>query len=140
MNVHDYALTFGIDGVLIPVKAAVKVTQRYETLGGRTLTRMSNGRGHLQSRWQKIRSELSGTGWAPLPLAALDRSIVHTIDCVAPRAVPIGTPVIERPDVPGVIRDGMYVYWPRLTGYLELTEDTDPRSATWGWTITIEEE
>ncbi|BAK76502.1 hypothetical protein NH8B_2116 [Pseudogulbenkiania sp. NH8B] len=140
MTEHDYALTFGLDGVLIPVRAAVKLTQRYERLGGSTLLRTRSGKGVLQSHWHKWRTELTGTGWMPAPLGLLDPTVPHVLDCVAPRAVTVGTPVVERPDIPGQVRDGFYIYWPRLTGFITVTEDTDPRALTWGWTLTLEEQ
>jgi hypothetical protein len=64
-NVHEYALTLGIDGTLIPVKAVVKLTQTYDRAGGRNLLRMRSGRGVMQSRWEKVRSDIAATGWMP---------------------------------------------------------------------------
>lgn len=139
-NVHEYALTLGIDGTLIPIKAVVKLTQTYERAGGRNLLRMRSGRGVMQSRWEKVRSDIAATGWIPAPLAALDQTVPHVLDCAAPRAVPVGTVVNERPDIPGVVRNGMYYYWPRLTGFITIAENTDIRSASWGWNLHFEEQ
>lgn len=134
-------MTIAVDGVLIELLAGLQLQQSYEHVpGGFSLRRSRNGKALPQSRWRKMKTTIQGGGWRPAAIAALDTTIPHVIDCIAPRIVPIGTVVVERPDVPGIVVDEGYQYWPRLTGYITLTEQLDARGAVYGWTLTLEEE
>lgn len=95
-------LIFG--GVEIPQTAALDLSQTYEPLGGSSLLRMSDGSGVKMTRWTKTRTSISGAGWIPPGLDAIDYSAQIVVDCVAPRAVLSATtaatiPAARRPDV-----------------------------------------
>lgn len=136
----DNEYTLMLDGVLIPILAGVDLSQSYEEIGGQTLLRTRSGRGVKQSHWKKIKTTVTGSGWIPAALAGLDTAVAHSLDCVAPRLAPLGSTVTERADVAGREVEGGYLYWPRLVGFITVSEQTDVRSAQFGWTLTLEEQ
>jgi hypothetical protein len=83
MNLHNII----IDGVEIGFGAAHQLSQEYEEIGGRSLRRMMNGAGLLQSQWSKLRTIISGSGNRPEGLAGLDYTASLTIKCMAPRSI-----------------------------------------------------
>lgn len=87
----------------VPLAAALGLSQTYEPLGGYTLLRMMSGAAVKQQHWLKLRTSISGDGWIPDGLQALDYSVSMTLKCVAPRAVisasnAIVLPVARRSD------------------------------------------
>ncbi|MTD34100.1 hypothetical protein [Paludibacterium denitrificans] len=132
--------TLMLDGVPIPILAGLDLSQSYEEIGGKTLLRTRSGKAVSQARWKRLKTTVQGGGWIPAPLAGLDTAVPHTLDCIVPRVVPIGTVVSERPDLPGFEMEGGYQYWPRLTGYLTVSDSGDVRNAGYTWSITLEEE
>jgi len=61
--------------------------QSYRPIGGSTLHRKLNGAGAKQTHWSKLGTTLSGDGWAPAALAAVDWSAAVEIYCIEPRAI-----------------------------------------------------
>jgi hypothetical protein len=76
-----------IGGVEIGFGAAHQISQEYETLGGRSLRRMMDGAGLLQTQWGKLRTIIRGSGRLPEGLAGLNYAASMTIDCMAPRSI-----------------------------------------------------
>lgn len=76
-----------LDGVELPDVAALDLTQGYEPLGGSTVLRTVNGTAVKLTAWQKLRTSISGSGWTPSGLGAIDFSVPMVISCVAPRAI-----------------------------------------------------
>ncbi|MDZ7735884.1 MAG: hypothetical protein U5P41_07140 [Gammaproteobacteria bacterium] len=76
-----------LGGVTLPAEANIGIRQTYELLGGRAQLRMASGTARLLNRWQKLRTRISGDGWTPRELAALDFGEPLLLACVAPRAV-----------------------------------------------------
>ena len=86
-----------LGGVQVPLAAALGLQQSYEPLGGWTLLRTLNGAALKQQHWLKLRTVLSGEGWVPEGLQALDYSASMTLKCVAPRALASASNVIVLP-------------------------------------------
>lgn len=76
-----------IGSVAIPQHAALDLEQTYERLGDSPPLRTANGTGIKQIAWSKIRTVISGGGWSPPGLDALDYTQQHAVACIAPRAV-----------------------------------------------------
>lgn len=88
---------FELGGVQVPLAAGLDLQQSYEPIGGWTLLRMMNGAAIKQQHWQKLRTSVSGEGWIPEGLQALDYSAAMTLKCVAPRALASASNVIVLP-------------------------------------------
>lgn len=72
-------------------------SQTYANIGGAALHRMLNGAGAKQTHWTKLSTTISGDGFAPAGLAAVDWSVPVEILCAAPRSVFSSTPVATLP-------------------------------------------
>lgn len=88
---------FEIGGLVIPITAAFSLRQQIETVGGRSALRFANGASLRQVAWQKLRVTLSGDGWVPLGIDALDFGSTMTLKCGLPAALRNGTGVITLP-------------------------------------------
>lgn len=88
---------FELGGIVIPVGAALGITQRIEVIGGRTRLRFANGAGLNVVAWEKLRITISGQGWCPLGLQSLDYAAPLTLKCGAPRNITGSGPVITLP-------------------------------------------
>lgn len=94
---------FELGGVVVPMTAALGLQQQVAVTGGASTRRMMNGAAIKQTQWQKLAITLSGNGWAPLGLDALDYSGPLTLKCGLPRAIrsqstSIALPVGRRTD------------------------------------------
>lgn len=94
---------FELGGVPVPLAAGLALSQSYEAIGGWALLRMMSGAGLKQQHWQRLRTSVSGEGWVPEGLQALDYSASLGLKCIAPRAVHavsnvIGIPAARRAD------------------------------------------
>lgn len=76
-----------IGNIAIAPAAGFEVRQTYDDDLARTLLRMKSGAGVIQYRWRKTRSRISGNGWEPAALDAIDRSVSHAVSCVEPLSV-----------------------------------------------------
>jgi hypothetical protein len=77
---------FQIGSVIVPCSAALNLSQRVETIGGRSRLRFADGAGLDQILWEKLRVTISGDGWCPPGLATLPSGPL-TLKCGLPRAV-----------------------------------------------------
>ncbi len=83
-------------------------------LGGATTHRLSDGSAARQTVWRKRRVRISGTGWVPPTLSAVDWAAEVTI-----AGQMLGNPT---------------------TGYSDGPEESfDPQAAEWRWSLTLEE-
>lgn len=94
---------FELGGVIVPMTAALDLQQQITVTGGASVRRMMNGAAIKQTQWQKLAVTLSGNGWCPLGLDALDYSGPLTLKCGLPRAIrsqstSIALPVSRRTD------------------------------------------
>ncbi|MDO9596738.1 MAG: hypothetical protein Q7J47_03360 [Azoarcus sp.] len=88
---------FQLGAVVVPIGAAMSLTQRIETFGGRNRLRFSNGAGLNQVAWQKQRITLSGTGWCPLGLGALNYAAPLTLKCGKPVSLTAASNILTLP-------------------------------------------
>ena len=89
------SLKIGI--IIIPGIAGFDIRQTYDPILARTLLRTKSGNGIAQSRWSKIRSTISGSGWEPAALDAIDFGIMHDVHCVEPLSAYGATTTITIP-------------------------------------------
>lgn len=92
-----------VDGLVVPVQAALDLSQTYEEIGGVSLRRTLGGGTFRQSHWTRLKTALSGGGWCPF--AHYPLGSVHLLGCIAPRSLmetgPVLTlPAARRSDVP----------------------------------------
>lgn len=76
-----------LGGVSVPLIAALDLSQSYEPIGGVSTLRTLNGTAVRRQHWQKLRTSISGGGWIPAGLQALDYSGALSLSCIAPRSV-----------------------------------------------------
>ena len=76
-----------IGSIEIPQYAALDLDQTFEPIGGETVLRTMSGLGIKQATWRKLRTTISGGGWSPAGLAAIDYAQQQTIACIAPLSV-----------------------------------------------------
>lgn len=80
--------TLIIDGVTVPVEAITEFDQDYEQLEASTFRRVANGDGVLRVSWVgKLRTIISGRGWAPSALINLEPGVSHNLQCAMPLSV-----------------------------------------------------
>lgn len=170
MTIQDHPRWFELSDGIITVKANVYdclgFTQDYEPIGGANVTRMMAGNAIKQTNWQKLRTQISGSGGMPFGFSTLDYSKQITIKCAVPRALVNSvnsfiTPLASRSDTgyePVVLKlvEGYWVpigvssaaptqyklvYFPQLVCFMDPpTESTNPDSnAPISWSLVAEE-
>lgn len=117
MTAPTTQVTFG--GVAIDGYATIGLGIAYEEFGGFTDLRQMDGTGVRQHAWTKQRITVTGTGWAPTALRALDLSTSKTL-------------VV--PDPEGGGGTGTYTVLARLR------EQHNPNTADVSWTLSCDEE
>lgn len=76
---------FQLGGVVVPVEAAMQLSQRIEPVdGGAGVLRLGRGAAVKQVAWEKQRVTLSGSGWAPPGLLGLDYAQPMLLRCGLP--------------------------------------------------------
>lgn len=76
-----------LGSVSVPLLAALDLSQTYEAIGGVWTGRTLNGTAVRRQHWSKTRTTISGGGWVPACLQALDYSAALSLSCIAPRVV-----------------------------------------------------
>jgi hypothetical protein len=89
--------TITLGGIEVPLVAGNEVRQSYEVIGGVARRRMLNGAALQQTHWTKLRTIISGTGWLPDGLAAINYAGTLTLRCAAPRSIRSASNVITLP-------------------------------------------
>lgn len=87
-----------INGIELPF-ASHEITQTFERFGGFSAQprRFASGGALTQHRWERVRTTISGTGWVPPGLAAVDWVAPVTIAWVAHRSIQSASRVIALP-------------------------------------------
>ena len=88
-----------LNGLPLPIEVAGEITQTYEPMGGFATLRMADGAGLRQSRWRKLRTQLSSSGWIPPALAGIDWDQPVEIGCIEPRGLIDTTNVFTLPAI-----------------------------------------
>lgn len=138
---------FILGGIAVPLYARLEWSQTYRWLEGATTHRMWSGRSVKQSTWRKLATEISGGGWVPSGLSALDYSQPLVLACAAPLAIVGGgtppVPVRTEADFATVTLnvDGVditYCY-PKITVYCDPPqEQLDGVTGNYGWRLSAE--
>lgn len=88
-----------IAGIPLPIQAGLDIRQTLDPVEAKTLLRTLNGTGILQSRWKKLSSTITGTGWLPDGLDAIDTDAAVSVSCIAPLSVASASNIITIPRV-----------------------------------------
>lgn len=88
---------FELGGLLVPVTAALSLTQAIDRVGGRAALRFSNGASLRQEAWRKLRVSLNAEGWIPLGLDALDFESTMAFKAGVPHALRANSNIITLP-------------------------------------------
>lgn len=88
-----------VAGINIAPVAGFEVRQTLEPIEAKTLLRTLNGTGILQSRWRKLSSTITGTGWLPDGLDALNTDAAVAVSCIEPLSVASASNIITIPRV-----------------------------------------
>lgn len=80
-------MNFELGGVRVPILACLEFSQTYEPIGGSVIHRMQSGKAVKQTHYTKWRTTLSGQGWIPVGLNALDYRLAQCLKCAAPQSV-----------------------------------------------------
>ena len=80
-------LTLKFGTIDIPLRSALEIDQSYESIGGETTLRTIDGTGIKQETWKKLRTVISGGGWIPPGIAALDTAASISVACIAPQGI-----------------------------------------------------
>lgn len=75
-----------IDGKKIPTLSRVQLSQTYEVFGGGTIRRFINGAGVKQNNWDKLKTQISGSGIVPPGLDQMSIAGEITLSCISERA------------------------------------------------------
>lgn len=86
-----------INGGVLALPEALDLSQRYEPIGGFSRLRMANGAGVRQEHWRRVRTTITGRGWTPAALAAVDWTEPVTIGCIAPKAIRTSSLIVALP-------------------------------------------
>lgn len=89
--------TLVIGGIEIALHASLDLQQSYREIGGAAVMRMQSGAGVKQAHWKRLATTISGSGWIPPGLDALDFTAAMTIQCAQPRAISSASNVIVLP-------------------------------------------
>jgi len=86
-----------IAGLSIPIQAGFSLRQTLDPIESKTLLRTKNGGGILQTRWKKLGSTISGSGWLPEGLDAINIGAAISISCIEPLSVASASNIITIP-------------------------------------------
>lgn len=98
-------MTIIIGGISISPPAGFDLRQTLDPVEAKTILRTLNGTGILQYRWKKLRSTITGSGWLPDGLDAVDADNAVAVSCIEPLSVASASNIITiprafRPDLP----------------------------------------
>lgn len=88
---------FELGGIVVPVRAALKLTQQIEPVGGSSTRRLGAGSLIKQTVWRKTRITLSGAGWCPIGVGALNWDAQLVLKCGLPEGITSNTTTITLP-------------------------------------------
>lgn len=80
--------TIEIGSIVVPRETVLEFDQEYETLEASDFSRLADGTGVLRTAWTgKLRTLISGKGWAASAFAGLAQGVAYTLKCAAPMPV-----------------------------------------------------
>lgn len=86
-----------IAGISIAPVAGFEVRQTLDPIEAKTILRTLNGTGIQQSRWKKLQSTITGAGWLPDGLDALNTDNAVAVSCIEPLSVASASNIITIP-------------------------------------------
>jgi len=87
-----------IGSIEVPLESRGAFNQEYEDINGQTFRRTADGSGVLRSLWTgKVRTLISGDGWAPSAFENIDAGTTHVIKCAMTRAASSATTSVTLP-------------------------------------------
>lgn len=90
--------TFKLAGLSIPYQSHLDLAQSYEEERATRVTRHADGSARKQTAWRgKIKTKLTGSGWYPPGLEAIDYDGSLEMHCIAAKCVTSAARVIEIP-------------------------------------------
>lgn len=92
-------MSLKIADIVITPHAGFELRQAYDVLQARHARRSMDGTLRIQSRWQKLQSSISGSGWVPDGLDGLDTSVILAVACIQPLSKDTASNVITIPRV-----------------------------------------
>jgi hypothetical protein len=96
-----------INSIPITMPQGYDITQTFKPIAGRSIKRLSNGAAVSMSNWRKLSTDISGSGFYPPGLDAINWAAAVTIDSIARQSISSASPSIA---LPGTIRnDAGYV-------------------------------
>lgn len=78
---------FELGTIKVPLESVLNFSQSYSPLSSRASVRMADGTAVVRQNWAKIKTVISGDGWAPAGLDGFDDTAQHVLKCGAPRRV-----------------------------------------------------
>lgn len=79
--------TLKLGSLVIPLRAGLDIEQTYTLIGGETTLRTIDGTGIKQETWKKLRTTISGSGWLPAGISALDTTASMAVACITPQGI-----------------------------------------------------
>lgn len=76
-----------LGSIIIPVVSGFDIAQTYDAINARTIQRYKDGGALVQSRYNKLHSTISASGWIPAPFDAIDSNQPIAVSCIAPLCV-----------------------------------------------------
>lgn len=137
-----------IAGIDISIISWLDFDQSIEPIGGSDFRRMAGGNGFKTTHWGKHRISLSGSGWVPAALNAVDYAAPFEIELPqamtfnAGEALPAGWTSRAAPWGEKTVTDGAghsvrYVY-PKMTVFSEGPKQTNGNTANPSWELVCE--
>lgn len=90
-------MSLKIGSLTISAEAGFSLKQTYQPILARTLKRSKNGTLTIQSRYRKLQSRVSGSGWLPDGLDAIDTDALQAVSCIQALSVAAASNVITIP-------------------------------------------
>lgn len=90
-------MSLKIGSLTISAEAGFSLKQTYQPILARTLKRSKNGTLTIQSRYRKLQSRISGSGWLPDGLDAIDTDALQAVSCIQALSVASASNVITIP-------------------------------------------
>jgi len=137
-----------IAGIELSIVAMLDFSQQIEPIGGSNTRRMASGAAFKLGHWRRHRITLSGSGWVPAPLNAIDYDapfeieLPHAVAFRVGEALPAGWAQRGAPWGEHTVTDQAgvavrYVY-PKMTVISDGPRQTNGNDASPSWELTCE--
>ena len=90
-------MTLKVNNLDITPPQGFEISQAFAPIGGRSIKRLSNGAAVSMSSWRKLSTDISGSGFYPPGLDAINWDAAVTIHSIARRSITSASNVIALP-------------------------------------------